>query len=209
MLWGCVWCWSVFYGDSLFLFVKLPSEKEKGFQLSKADNRCIAVMPTTLQQWQDGCINHKEKIKHLRRKHCQKQSFQKDKPRTMSTSPSSAKHSVYTVNITAYESEQRAELCSVCLHQRRTEKEKHGTQGKVIKSAAEQYNHYHFITCCLYFVLGMHADILAHTHTLSTHKSYMNWIEKCDRSHMDEILTSFDKFLHLNFKETRPLSKKP
>lgn len=50
------------------------------------------------------------------------------------------KRTVYTVNITAYESEQRAKLYSAHLHQKWTEKERHSTRGEVRKSAAEN-NH--------------------------------------------------------------------
>lgn len=76
-------------GMFLFLFVRLSSKQEKGLHFCKAYSRYITVTfysPTSLLGWM---CNQKETIKHLRRKHCLKQSSQ-DKPRTTSTPPSNA-----------------------------------------------------------------------------------------------------------------------
>lgn len=67
-------------------------------------------MPKILQHQQNG-----SELTLKRRKHCQRQSFQPDKSRTISQQ---CNHSIYTVNITANELEQRAELCSQYLYQR-------------------------------------------------------------------------------------------
>lgn len=84
---------------------------------------CHAKCLTALAGWL--WVNPKEEIMHLRRKHCQKQSFQSYKSRTISQQ---CKHSIYTVNITANEWEQRAELCSKYLYHRQIEKERYSRE---------------------------------------------------------------------------------
>lgn len=95
---------------------------------------CISPRQTKMHNWYAQYltapagwlwVNPKEKIMHLRRKHCQRQSFQTDKSRTISQQRN---HSIYTVNITANESEQRAELCSQRLYQRQIKKERHSRE---------------------------------------------------------------------------------